>query len=142
MTFPEFKRALGPERMNFGLDDDDLQHLFNHCDVDGSGDVSYAELTRALGTQHYRLYSPEALASRPLVILVSGITLPGVEHMAPVAEALSARGLPVLVFDLFGRGLSDRPLVRYDGAFFSRGLVELLGALGLDGKLATSAITT
>ena len=53
MTFPEFKRALGPERMNFGLDDDDLQHLFNHCDVDGSGDVSYAELTRALGTQHY-----------------------------------------------------------------------------------------
>lgn len=87
-----------------------------------------------LGMVHYRLYNAEAMAAHSLVVLVHGFSIPGVQHLAPVAEALASRGLPVLVLDLFGRGLSDRPLMCYDGALYTRCVVDLLGALQLDGK--------
>mmetsp|Transcript_17005 Transcript_17005/g.48589 ORF Transcript_17005/g.48589 Transcript_17005/m.48589 type:complete len:255 (-) Transcript_17005:90-854(-) len=54
--------------------------------------------------------------------------------MSLMAEALASRGLPVLVLDLLGRGLSDRPLARYDEALYDRCVVGLLDALGLSGR--------
>jgi pimeloyl-ACP methyl ester carboxylesterase len=41
----------------------------------------------------------------------------------------------VIRYDLFGRGLSDRPDAAYDGAFYDRQLDDLLKALKVDGKI-------
>jgi pimeloyl-ACP methyl ester carboxylesterase len=72
--------------------------------------------------------------SGPVVLLVPGISIPrGVfaRTIAPVAAA----GYRVITFDLYGRGFSDRPRVRYDAALFNRQIDELLAALSIDGPI-------
>jgi pimeloyl-ACP methyl ester carboxylesterase len=83
------------------------------------------------GVTNYEIMGP---ASGPAVLLVPGISIPRgvfVRTLAPLAEA----GYHVIAFDLYGRGFSDRPRVRYDAALFNRQIDDLLAALRIEGPV-------
>jgi pimeloyl-ACP methyl ester carboxylesterase len=83
------------------------------------------------GYTNYEVMGP---ASGPVVLLVPGISIPrGVfaRTVAPLAQA----GYRVITFDLYGRGFSDRPRVRYDAALFNRQIDDLLAALRAEGPV-------
>jgi pimeloyl-ACP methyl ester carboxylesterase len=67
----------------------------------------------------------------PWVVLVSGLLTP-MYPWEPLSAALAAGGFRVLRYDLLGRGLSDRPDVRYDLALYVRQLRELTRELGIE----------
>ena len=77
------------------------------------------------GYTHYELVGNE---NAETVVLVHGFSVPYF-IWEPTFRALSDAGYRVLRYDLFGRGFSDRPKARYDLAFFSRQLRNLLDAL-------------
>jgi pimeloyl-ACP methyl ester carboxylesterase len=83
----------------------------------------FVELSR--GLTYYEWHGP---ARGPVVVCIHGLTTPSYVW-APVAVALTALGVRVLTYDLYGRGLSDRPRGRQDRAFFVTQLDELLTAL-------------
>jgi pimeloyl-ACP methyl ester carboxylesterase len=72
------------------------------------------------GKTAYEYYPGEG----PVVILVHGFSLSSVVWDATF-RALSENGYSVLRYDLFGRGFSDRPGVRYDANLFDTQLKEL-----------------
>jgi pimeloyl-ACP methyl ester carboxylesterase len=80
------------------------------------------------GYTHYELGGPE---DGQAVVLVHGFSVP---HFIwdPTFEFLTKSGFRVLRYDLFGRGYSDRPRVRYDIDLFCKQLTELLDTLGLE----------
>lgn len=84
-----------------------------------------------LGYVHYQWAGPE---NGRVVVLVHGFSVPYYLWMGTF-EMLGEAGFHVLRYDLFGRGLSDRPEVKYDGDLFDRQLVELLDALHVQGKV-------
>jgi pimeloyl-ACP methyl ester carboxylesterase len=75
-------------------------------------------------------YHLEGASDRPCVVLVHGILTPGFAF-EDLSRALVSAGFRVLYYDAFGRGLSDRPRVRYDQALYLRQLHELTEALGM-----------
>ena len=79
------------------------------------------------GITHYRWVGP---VRGPVAVIVHGLTTPmvGVEGLA---QSLGEMGYRVLVYDLYGRGLSDAPRGRQDRKFFLQQLVDLLSALRL-----------
>jgi pimeloyl-ACP methyl ester carboxylesterase len=86
-------------------------------------------------SQGYTNYEIAGPASGPVVLLVPGISIPRTvfdQTLTPLAEA----GYPVIALDLYGRGFSDRPRVRYDAALFNRQIDDLLAALGIDGPVS------
>lgn len=76
------------------------------------------------GYTHYELTGHER---DPLVVLVHGLTT-SLFVWDYQMTALRRSGFRVLRYDLYGRGLSDRPSVRYDAGLFHRQLRELLDA--------------
>ncbi|MBL8090199.1 MAG: alpha/beta hydrolase [Anaerolineales bacterium] len=86
------------------------------------------------GITHYQLGrddSPlslgEGLGVRE-VVLVHGFSVPSFIY-DPTFEFLSKQGFHVLRYDLFGRGFSDRPNLKYDIHLFVKQLKELLDKL-------------
>ncbi|MEU4228636.1 alpha/beta fold hydrolase [Nonomuraea sp. NPDC026600] len=79
------------------------------------------------GTTHYVLDGPE---DGPLVVLVPGATL-SLWIWDGLFQRLVESGHRVLGYDLYGRGYSDRPRVRYTHDLFDDQLVDLLEALDL-----------
>jgi pimeloyl-ACP methyl ester carboxylesterase len=79
------------------------------------------------GVTHYELGNP---GEDPTVVLVHGFSVPYYIY-DPTFNFLSQQGLRVLRYDLFGRGFSDRPDVKYDIDFFVTQLFDLLNALNL-----------
>ncbi len=77
------------------------------------------------GITHYELGGDEN--GTPLV-LVHGFSVPSFIY-DPTFEFLTQQGFRVLRYDLFGRGYSDRPNLKYDIDLFVRQLKELLDAL-------------
>lgn len=92
----------------------------------GSAPGQFAELSQ--GVTHYHLSGP---AEGPLIVCVHGLTTPGFVW-APLAKGLVATGFRVLVYDLYGRGFSDRPDGLHDKVFFNCQLDDLLTHLGID----------
>jgi pimeloyl-ACP methyl ester carboxylesterase len=80
------------------------------------------------GCTHYELGGPQT--GLP-VVLVHGFSVPYF-IWDPTFAFLTASGFRVLRYDLFGRGYSDRPNLRYDVDLFCKQLRELLDTLGLD----------
>ena len=80
------------------------------------------------GYTHYELGGPQG--GQP-VVLVHGFSVPYF-IWDPTFAFLTASGFRVLRYDLFGRGFSDRPNLRYDIDLFCKQLRELLDTLGLD----------
>jgi pimeloyl-ACP methyl ester carboxylesterase len=84
-------------------------------------------VTLSEGVTHYEL---AGATGETTVVLVHGFSVPSF-IWDPTFEALKQAGFRVLRYDLFGRGLSDRPRGRYDLERFVRQLAELLRALQL-----------
>jgi pimeloyl-ACP methyl ester carboxylesterase len=67
----------------------------------------------------------------PWVVLVHGLVTPSYAW-EPLAKTLAAEGFRVLRYDHFGRGLSDRPAIRYDLDLYICQLRELIDTLGIE----------
>ena len=74
------------------------------------------------GVTHYRWAGP---ARGPVAVVIHGLASP-MQSMDAVADGLGALGYRVLLYDLYGRGLSDAPEGRQNRAFFLRQLKDLL----------------
>lgn len=77
------------------------------------------------GITEYALEGPE---NAPTVVLCSGFSVP-YYLWDSTAAALVANGFRVLRYNYYGRGLSDRPALRYDLASYNRQITELLDSL-------------
>lgn len=77
------------------------------------------------GVTHYELSNPDA---KNTVVLVHGFSVPNF-IFDPTFKYLTESGFRVLRYDLFGRGLSDRPRTRYNPDLFDKQLSDLLDAL-------------
>ena len=89
------------------------------------------------GVVHYELAGP---ATGRTVVLVHGFSVPYF-IWDPTFEALVASGHRVLRYDLYGRGLSDRPDARYDADLYDRQLVQLLDALGIQEPVDVAGVS-
>ena len=90
---------------------------------------AFATLSR--GVTHYRWLGS---ARGPVAVCVHGLTTPSFVWLA-VAQGLGAMGFRVLIYDLYGRGYSDRPDGPQDAAFFATQLEELLEDQGVEGDI-------
>ncbi|MYM73276.1 alpha/beta fold hydrolase [Duganella sp. FT134W] len=88
-------------------------------------------LTLGDGVTHYEVAGPD---NGRVAVLVHGFSVPSY-IWDPTFAALRDAGYRVIRYDLYGRGLSDRPDAAYDGAFYDRQLDQLLTALKVDGKI-------
>ncbi len=94
---------------------------------DAPGD--FAELSQ--GVTHYRWLGAR---EGPVAVCVHGLTTPCFVWN-PIAEGLGQMGFRVLVYDLYGRGYSDRPRGVQDCAFFVRQLSDLLADQKISGDI-------
>jgi len=94
-------------------------------------------VTLSHGTTHYELRGPD---SGRVVVLVHGYSVP-YYIWDSTAVGLPAAGYRVLRYDVFGRGLSDRPDADYDGALFDSQLGELLDSLHIPGKVDLAGLS-
>ena len=83
------------------------------------------------GVTYYRWFGP---TRGPVIVAIHGLTTPSA-IFEDVAEGLGGLGYRVLVYDLYGRGLSDAAAGAQDRDFFVRQLTDLLGELELDEEL-------
>jgi len=83
------------------------------------------------GVTHYEAAGP---ANGRVAVLVHGFSVPSY-IWDPTFAALRDAGYRVIRYDLYGRGLSDRPDAAYDGAFYDKQLDELLAALKVSGPV-------
>ncbi|ANT60126.1 hypothetical protein AYJ57_06970 [Salipiger sp. CCB-MM3] len=83
------------------------------------------------GRTHYQLQGPE---DGPLVVCIHGLTAPSAVFHA-LTRHLVAQGKRVLIYDLYGRGFSDRPRGAQTPAFLMQQLEELLAVLDLKGPM-------
>lgn len=74
------------------------------------------------GVTHYQWIGP---ARGPVAVAIHGTSISSL-IWADIAEGLGKVGYRVLVYDLYGRGLSDAPKGAQDRAFFLRQLTDLL----------------
>ncbi len=84
-----------------------------------------------LGVTHYRWIGPER---GKIAVCVHGLTTPSLVWQA-VAEGLAEDGYRVLVYDLYGRGYSDRPRRAHTRALFHQQLSDLLAHLHITGPV-------
>lgn len=98
-----------------------------------TGDLEYDRarsedsfVTLSEGITHYTRSGP---SSESCVILIHGVSGP-MSGWQKTLPALAEAGHKVIAYDLFGRGLSDRPNVTYDRAFYRKQLKELLNETG------------
>ncbi len=89
------------------------------------------------GYTHYELGGP---VDAPVVVLVHGFSAPYF-IWEPTFKALAQTGFRVLRYDLYGRGFSDRPRLRYNIKLFQRQLLQLIDALNLSQPLALVAFS-
>ena len=85
------------------------------------------------GVTHYETSNAgtDADGDRPTpVLLVHGFSVPSFVW-DPTFAGLAQAGIPVIRYDLFGRGYSDRPRTTYNIDLFARQLADLIEALGL-----------
>lgn len=87
---------------------------------------AFVELAR--GTTHYRWLGG---ARGPVAVCVHGLTTPSFVW-EPIARGLGRLGFRVLVYDLYGRGYSDRPRGPQDAPFFVAQLADLLESQGVE----------
>jgi len=83
------------------------------------------------GPTNYEVAGPE---NGPVVLLIPGISIPRAVFGRTLAP-LAAAGYRVISFDLYGRGFSARPHVRYDARLFNQQTDDLLAALQVEGSV-------
>ncbi len=83
------------------------------------------------GFTHYEITGDDLA---PVILLIHGFSVPFYmwdKNTGPMAEA----GFRVIRYDMYGRGLSDRPGVKYDADLFIRQIDELLTGLAVNGRI-------
>ncbi len=90
-------------------------------------EVSGSFVSLSGGITHYELGGPK---DGRLIVLVHGFSVPYF-IFDPLFDFLTTSGFRVLRYDLFGRGYSEKPRVRYDIHLFVRQLQDLLNTLEL-----------
>jgi pimeloyl-ACP methyl ester carboxylesterase len=83
------------------------------------------------GVTHYEAAGP---ANGRVALLVHGFSVPSY-IWDPTFKALNEAGYRVIRYDLYGRGLSDRPDAAYDGTFYDQQIDDLLKALQVSGQV-------
>ena len=83
------------------------------------------------GTTHYEWMGPER---GPVALCIHGLTTPSFVWRG-MAKGLALMGFRVLVYDLYGRGLSDRVRGKQDAAFFVQQITDLLAHENVKGHL-------
>ncbi len=78
-----------------------------------------------MGKIAFQTYGPDA---GQIILMVHGFSVQSVVFHKNAFQ-LAAAGYRVIVFDHFGRGLSDRPQTKYDLDFYDNELITLLEAL-------------
>ncbi|WP_299847370.1 alpha/beta fold hydrolase [uncultured Roseovarius sp.] len=89
----------------------------------------FANLSR--GITHYHWIGP---SDGPVAVCVHGLTTPSFVW-EPIANGLADQGFRVLLYDLYGRGFSDRPKGPQDADFFVTQLHDLLQDQRVDGGI-------
>ena len=84
------------------------------------------------GLTHYDWIGP---AVGPVVVCIHGLTTPSFVWTG-LAALLARQGYRVLIYDLYGRGYSDRPRGPQGAAFFTRQLRDLMDREGLHEDVA------
>ena len=83
------------------------------------------------GVTHYQWIGPE---HGPVALCIHGLTTPSyVWH--GIAKGLVSMGFRVLIYDLYGRGYSDRTTGKQDAAFFLQQINDLLQHEQVEGPL-------
>ncbi len=85
-------------------------------------------MTLSQGVTHYDWLGPER---GPIAVCVHGLTTPSYVWRG-IGFGLAVIGYRVLIYDLYGRGFSDRVRGRQDADFFVRQLDELLDSQKVD----------
>ncbi|MFT5341654.1 MAG: pimeloyl-ACP methyl ester carboxylesterase [Paracoccaceae bacterium] len=85
-----------------------------------NADGSFAQLSQ--GVTHYQWLGP---VRGPVAVCVHGLTTPSFIWNG-IAQGLTMMGFRVLIYDLYGRGYSDRPSGKQDRHFFIQQLDDLL----------------
>lgn len=93
--------------------------------VRGRAPGKFAELTR--GVTHYDWFGP---AQGRIAVCIHGLTTPSPVWRG-ITKGLALMGYRTLVYDLYGRGYSDRPRGVQDRQFFLTQLEELLEHQGV-----------
>lgn len=106
-------------------------------------DSPYEFVDLKSGVTHYLVQGD---TKDPCVVLIHGASGPMTGWMKTISPLVEA-GYKVIAYDLFGRGLSDRPSATYDLSFFKNQLRELLqlnckGAVNLVGSSMGAIIAT
>ena len=101
----------------------DREHLTLDDAVRSKAPGQFVQLSQ--GVTHYEAGGPEG--GTPL-LLVPGFSTP-YNVWDPTFEGLTKGGMRVIRYELYGRGLSDRPDADYDAALFDRQILDLLDAL-------------
>jgi pimeloyl-ACP methyl ester carboxylesterase len=91
----------------------------------GPAERQHAKGEFAVLSQGVTYYRWMGSARGPVAVLIHGIATPSVA-MFDLADGLGKMGYRVLVYDLYGRGLSDAPRGRQNAAFFLKQLSDLL----------------
>jgi len=102
----------------------------------GAGSSS-SLVTPMAAVTHYELAGPQDAQT---VVLVHGFTVP-YYIWDPMFDGLVRAGFRVLRYDLYGRGYSDRPEVRYDANLFDRQLLNLLDALKIQAPVDVAGLS-
>ncbi|PXW68619.1 pimeloyl-ACP methyl ester carboxylesterase [Loktanella sp. PT4BL] len=94
-------------------------------------------VTLSQGVTHFRWAGS---ARGPVAVVVHGISTPMIA-MEGVAEGLGRLGYRVLMYDLYGRGLSDAPAGKQDRAFFVRQLADLCADQGITEEITIAGFS-
>ena len=94
-------------------------------------------ITLPEGEAHYLLSGP---TDGLLVVLVHGFSVPSYVW-EPTISGLADSGFQVLVYDLFGRGYSQRVDADYDIDLFTDQLAQLIGALEIDTPVVVGGLS-
>jgi pimeloyl-ACP methyl ester carboxylesterase len=89
----------------------------------------------------YTSYDVTGPADGRVVLLIPGISIPR-SVFRPTATSLAQAGYRVVTYDLYGRGFSDRPRVRYDAALFNQQIDELLTAVQITGPISLVGVAS
>ncbi|WP_295512112.1 alpha/beta fold hydrolase [Sulfitobacter sp.] len=95
----------------------------------GSAPGQFAELSR--GVTHYFWFGPQ---NGPVAVCIHGLTTPSFVWRG-ITKGLALMGYRTLVYDLYGRGYSDRPSGVQDRQYFLSQLNELLDREGVNGRI-------
>jgi len=87
--------------------------------------INYIKLSN--GSVHYNFYGKE---NKETVVMIHGFSTPSFIWDYTYPDIVKA-GFKVITYDLYGRGYSDRPDIKYDENLFDTQLFELLNKLNI-----------